>query len=168
MAAMNNYFPATYQALQPNYYPMAMQPQVLQQPIAQTAPVMPTTQSTSSSIIWVASDREAAMYPVGPNNAVTLWNQEEPVVYLKQADASGKPTMKVYDLVEREETGLATGEGKTMDFATKEDLSTVAGAVKALNDLIGNIKSDVESMKGDVYGLAGKKRSTKKTEEADD
>lgn len=108
------------------------------------------------------------MYPVGPNNAVTLWNQAEPVVYLKQADASGKPTMKVYDLVEREETGLATSEGKTMDFATKEDLSTVAGAVKALNDLIGNIKSDVESMKGDVYGLAGKKRSTKKTEEADD
>lgn len=58
-------------------------------------------QQTAPSIVWVQSEMEAANYPVAPNNAVTLWDSNSPVVYLKQADASGKPSMKTYDLVER-------------------------------------------------------------------
>ena len=53
------------------------------------------------SIQWVSSERAAYEYLVAPNSAVALWDSSAPVVYLKQADASGKPSMKIYDLVER-------------------------------------------------------------------
>ena len=58
-------------------------------------------QQTQSSMIWVSSEQDAFNYLIAPNSAVTLWDSNSPVVYLKQADASGKPSMKIYDLVER-------------------------------------------------------------------
>ena len=101
------------------------------------------------------------MYPVAPNAAVTLWSQSEPVVYLKQADAAGKPTMKVYDLVERVDT---SGAEKKEDFATKTDLAAVVGVVKDFDTVIASIKNEIETMRGDLYGLAGKKKITKTSE----
>ena len=47
-----------------------------------------------NSIIWVNGDKEASAYPVAPNNAVALWDSENPTIYLKQADASGRPSNK--------------------------------------------------------------------------
>ena len=137
-----NYFPATYPYQQTYYQPVMQTPQ----------PPVP-----QQSIIWISGEREALAYPVAPNNAVTLWSQSEPVVYLKQADATGKPTLKIYDLVERSGSASAS-EGKD-EYATKNDLSGVLGVVQSL-------KSDIETMKGDIYGLAGKRKApAKKTEE---
>ena len=110
--AYQNYFPVTYQPYQQSYYQPYQQPVQMQQPVLQ--------QPQQTSIIWVSGDKEAAMYPVAPNNAVTLWSQSEPVVYLKQADASGKPVMKIYDLVERTTTaqnGAQAQDVKSPAFA---------------------------------------------------
>lgn len=86
-----------YQMYQP---PMADQLMQLRQnqyqPNMQQVP-----QQAAPSIVWVQNEMEAANYLVAPNSAVTLWDSNAPVVYLKQADASGKPSMKIYDLVER-------------------------------------------------------------------
>lgn len=154
---------------QQNYQPMYSQPSiqpVQQQPNYQNVQtVQPTQQTAQSSIIWISSERDAAMYPVAPNTAVTLWSASEPVVYLKQADASGKPTMKTYDLVERVETpptAPSDGGDKKVEYALKSDLSAVVGVVKSFDDMLSSIKADVDAMKGDVYGLAGKKRTAKK------
>jgi len=54
-----------------------------------------------SGVQWVSGEQEARSWMVAPNAAVALWDSTAPTVYLKQADASGKPTLKVYDLVER-------------------------------------------------------------------
>ena len=154
---------------QQNYQPMYSQPSiqpVQQQPNYQNVQTVQATQQTAqSSIIWISSERDAAMYPVAPNTAVTLWSASEPVVYLKQADASGKPTMKTYDLVERVETpptAPSDGGDKKVEYALKSDLSAVVGVVKSFDDMLSSIKADVDAMKGDVYGLAGKKRTAKK------
>jgi hypothetical protein len=106
------------------------------------------------------------MYPVAPNNAVALWNQNDPVVYLKQADASGRPSMKIYDLVERVEVQPESSEAKveTANFATKEDLGTIVGVVKDFDKAIVAMKGEIETMKGDLYGIAGKKKPVKKAE----
>lgn len=89
-----------YQYYQP---PMADQLTQLRQqqyqPMQQMTPSAP--QQAAPSIVWVQNEMEAANYLVAPNSAVTLWDSNSPVVYLKQADASGKPSMKIYDLVER-------------------------------------------------------------------
>lgn len=139
-----NYYPVNY----PYYYPAQPQ-QVMPQPQPQP--------QQQSGIIWVNSGIEAQAYPVAPNNAVTLWSTAEPVVYLKKADASGKPTLVTYDLVERKDAPINKEETA---YATKDDLSVVASAVKGFDEAISGIKADIEAMKGDVYGLAGKKRKT--------
>ena len=153
------YQPATYQQYQP-YQQAFYQP--AQQPVQQ--------QATTTSIIWVSGDREAQMYPVAPNNAVTLWSQAEPVVYLKQADATGKPTLKTYDLVERA-TSASNATSATDDkrpaYATKDDLSAIVGAIKGHSDDLASVRADIESLKSDMYGIAGKKKTVKKPE-ADD
>ena len=93
-----------YQMYQP---PMADQLMQLRQnqyqPNMQQVP-----QQAAPSIVWVQNEMEAANYLVAPNSAVTLWDSNAPVVYLKQSDASGKPSMKIYDLVERTQRPVQT------------------------------------------------------------
>ena len=148
-----------YQPYQPysGYLPQSYQPVVQPQQIQQMQG------QNTSGIIWVSGAQEAGMYPVSPNNAVALWEQSGKVIYLKSADATGKPTMRVYDLVERTDSSAAAPEsmdGKS-DYATKDDVAALAGAVKS-------ILGDIETMKGDLYGVAGRKKTAKKTEVTDD
>lgn len=153
----------------PQYQPTMQMPQ---QPVVQNAQqnVQPqtVTPASPSSIIWVNSINDARMFPVSPNNAVALWDQNAPAVYLKQADASGKPSMKIYDLVERTETpseAANESSNKSPAYATKDELGAVVGVVKGFDELIGSLKSDIDTIKGDMYGIAGKKKSTKKVKE---
>lgn len=161
-----------YNPYQNYYQPMYQQPQTVQTPVMQQ-PQSYSPAINQNGIIWISGESEAAMYPVGPNNAVALWQKDGKVIYLKSADATGKPTMRVYDLVERTETasdGVSEQGDKLPAYATKDELSAVVGVVKGFDELIGSIKSDVEAMKGDMYGIAGKKKTTtkKQAEVADD
>ena len=132
MAFYNNGFPATYQnPWQQGYYQPVQQP--VQPPVQQAVP--------QQSIIWISGEREAQMYPVAPNNAVTLWSQTEPVVYLKQADASGKPSMKIFDLVERSQSVSETG-GKVSAYATKSELEKFNSALDDLRADVDKIRSE--------------------------
>lgn len=170
--AYNNYiYPVGYNPYQSTYMQpyQQMVPQNMVQPTQMSVSNQPV--QTSNSIIWVSGEKEAAMYPIAPNNAVTLWSQSEPVVYLKQADASGKPTMKTFDLVERAETpsdGGSSGGAKTAEYATKEELSAVLSAVRGIDGVVASVKSDLETVKGDMYGVIGKKKPTKREEAVTD
>lgn len=140
--ALNTYYPTYTNPYQQNYNPyLAQQTQQIQQP------QIPQVQTAQPSINWVSGDREAAAYPVAPNNAVALWSQSEPVVYLKQADATGKPSMKIYDLVERTQN-VQSAEDKP--FATREELEHV-------REEIGKLRSEM-----------AKKKAAKRREEEDD
>lgn len=167
-----NYNPYQQGYFQPSYQQMQNAPQqMMAQNVQNTAqPYSPAI--NQSGIIWISGPQEAAMFPVGPNSAVALWQKDGKTIFLKQADATGKPTMRVYDLVERTETpsdGVSEQGDKLPAYATKDELSAVVGVVKGFDELIGSIKSDVEAMKGDMYGIAGKKRTTtKKTVEVAD
>ena len=156
---------------QQGYYPMYQQPQYqqVQQPVQQS--VQQTQPMYSSGIIWVSGLMEAQAYPIAPNNAVALWAKDGKTIFLKQADATGKPTMTVYDLVERAETasdGVSASGDKLPAYATKDELSAVVGVVKGFDELLGSIKSDIDTMKGDMYGIAGKKKTTRKQEAVED
>lgn len=157
----------TYQQYQPT-------PQMPQQPMMQnaqqTAPTVQPQMTNPSTIIWVKNQQEAAMYPIAPNNAVALWDSASPSIYLKQSDASGKPSMKIYDLVERTETPVESQNEngvKTTAYATKEELGAVVGAIKGIDGIIAGIKGDIEKMNGDLYGLAGAKKKSKKVKDDD-
>jgi hypothetical protein len=150
------------------YLPQGYQPIMLQ---AQGMPQQqPTPMQNQNSIIWVNSDMEVMSYPVAPNNAVTLWNAKEPVVYLKKADSTGKPTITVYDLVERTQSvsDSTSFSGDKNVYATKEDLGKVVGVVQGIDDIINAMRSDIDTIKSDMYGSTAKKKPPVKKEVTED
>lgn len=89
--AYNNGFPVNY----PQYYPQYSQPQQPQ--------VSQPQQPQNNSMIWVQGEAGAKSYLVAPNTTVQLWDSENPIIYLKSADASGMPSMKILDYKIREQ-----------------------------------------------------------------
>lgn len=109
------------------YYPYS--PNYFQTPAPdQLAQLRQNFQPQTPAIVWVQNEMEAMNYLVAPNSAVTLWDSNSPVVYLKQTDASGKPSMKTYDLVERTQKTVQ----QSVEYATKEELNALAAKIEAL------------------------------------
>ena len=127
---MPNY-PYYYQPYQPYQPPMADQLMQLRQNQYQTN-MQQVPQQAAPSIVWVQNEMEAANYLVAPNSAVTLWDSNAPVVYLKQADASGKPSMKIYDLVERSQRPAQAPQTPAVEYAP---LSRLEALEARLNEL---------------------------------
>lgn len=128
---MPNYPYYGYHPYQPYQPPMADQLMQLRQ--SQYQPNMQQVpQQQSPSIVWVQNEMEAANYLVAPNSAVTLWDSNAPVVYLKQADASGKPSMKIYDLVERTQRPVQAPQVPAVEYAP---LSRLEALEARLNEL---------------------------------
>lgn len=123
-----------YQPYQPAYYqpPMADQLTQLRQQPFQAMPQQQAPQQ-SPSIVWVQNEMEAANYLVAPNSAVTLWDSNAPVVYLKQADASGKPSMKTYDLVERTQRPVQAQQAPMVEYAPLSRLEALEARLDAIS-----------------------------------
>ena len=123
----NPYYP---QPMPDNLMQMRQQQmmQPMQQPMAQQNPV------AQGGVQWVSGEQEARGYLIAPNSAVALWDSTAPTVYLKQADASGKPTLKIYDLVERTETASNTPQKSGVEFVTRKEFDALAA-------LVGEIKN---------------------------
>lgn len=94
-------------------------------------PIPPTPQKPTNDIIWVQGLEGAKGYLVAPSNTVVLWDTENPVIYVKSADASGIPSMRVLDFTERNtdtpnspQNAPKTHECTCGDkFATKEQIN---------------------------------------------
>ena len=128
---MPNY-PYYYQPYQPYQPPMADQLMQLRQNQYQPNMQQVPQQQAAPSIVWVQNEMEAANYLVAPNSAVTLWDSNAPVVYLKQADASGKPSMKIYDLVERTQRPVQAQQVPSVEYAPLSRLEALEARLDAL------------------------------------
>ena len=84
MALYNQGFPIGYN---PNQF-YNPQPSQFTQPVQQ--PVQQQQYMT-----WVQGEAAAKAYLVSPGTTIPLWDSESPTIYLKSADASGKPSMRV-------------------------------------------------------------------------
>lgn len=104
-------------------------------------PIPPAQQKPSNDIIWVQGEAGAKGYLVAPNNTVVLWDTENPIIYVKSADASGIPSMRVLDFEERNVNSQNNGDKSSAThkctcgdkFATKEQLNAVEGKI---NDIL--------------------------------
>lgn len=129
------YIPYGYQ---PGYYgqPMPDQLAQLRQNAYQQHMMGQAAQQTQGtpSIIWVPNAQAAEGYLVAPNSAVVLWDSSAPVVYLKQTDASGKPNMKTYDLVERTSIPQVqpTTQKPGVEFVTRAEFDALEARCAAL------------------------------------
>ena len=122
MAAYNGGYPAAYA---PMYYaPQYQAPQQTQQ---------------NNGMIWVSGEAGAKAYLVAPNTTVQLWDSEAQVVYLKSADASGMPSMKILDYTIRNQTPVnapvsasSPASINSPDYATKAEIEALAARIDAL------------------------------------
>lgn len=127
---------AYYGGFPVNYQPMV--PQQFQAPAYQQ-PQPAQAQAQQNGLIWVQGENAAKSYLVAPGCTVDLWDSEEKVIYLKSADASGMPSMKILDYTVR---GEATAPA--VEYATKGDLDALAEKVKELSRRKAKIVREVE------------------------
>ena len=128
--AYYNGFPVTYQ---PQY-------QYQQQP----------QQAQPNSIIWVSGEAGAKSYLVAPNNSVVLFDSEGQTIYIKSADATGMPSIKVLDYTVREtakngaNSPVPASVGKSPEYATKDDLRALSDRIDALKEKMKGMTCDDE------------------------
>ena len=120
-------FPATYQPYYPNY----QQPNINPVPQPQQ-----TAQQVSNGLIWIQGIEAAKSYMVAPSTTVALWDSESQTVYLKSADASGMPSMRILDYEIREDAHKNHRMGSESDFATKSEVSAIQ---KQIDEIRANI-----------------------------
>lgn len=127
------------------YFPNLYQPQMPQLP-QYTPPQAP--QQNNSGLIWVQGEAAAKSYLVAPNNTVMLMDSEGSRFYLKSTDASGMPTMKVYEYKEVSEPQTASQSSFQMnaeEFCTKKDYEALLAKYEALEKLINtDLKKEVK------------------------
>ena len=122
------------QTMPPQQIPQIPQIPLMQNPVAQ------------GGVQWVAGRPEAENWLIAPNSAIALWDSTAPVVYLKQADASGKPTLKTYDLVERLASVSDTQKTPTPEYVTRKEFDALAALV---GEIKGKKKRKVEEEEDD-------------------
>ena len=118
------------------------------QPYQMQQPLQPIPQynmnNYNSSNTWVTGEAGAKAYLVAPNSTATLWDSEAQTIYIKSADASGMPSMKILDYTIRD-TGanmankpLATPEpNNSTQYVLKSDFDALR---KELEDIKQELK----------------------------
>lgn len=92
-------------------------------------------QAQNNNIIWVCGEAGAKSYLVAPNSTVQLWDSESQTIYLKSADASGMPSMRVIDYTIRDNTPQNVPVASRSDFATKDDIILIQKQIDELKAL---------------------------------
>ena len=92
-----------------------------------SAPAIPpqvsNPQNATSTLIWVQGEAGAKSYLIAPNTSVPLWDSESPTIYIKSADSSGMPSMKILDYIVRD-SNAPKAEKDTLkaEYVTKAEL----------------------------------------------
>ena len=139
-----NGYPATYQ-------PMIYQPYQFQN--------MQQQSSQQNGVIWVQGEAGAKSYLVAPNCTVQLWDSERQTIYLKSADASGMPSLKVLDYTIRENTQnqpskpVSAQAGDCASYATKAEFAA--------------LQADFAALRAELDGLTAKRTVRTKKDEVE-
>ena len=121
------YRPTYYDQVQQN--PMGQFNQQFQQPINQLPNQQPPRQN-NSGFVWIqGGEAGAKSYLVAPGETVMLMDAENPVFFLKSADASGMPMpLRIFEYKERTEASSpafsspVTAQNVNLDnFVTREE-----------------------------------------------
>ena len=115
-----NGFPATYQ---------------------QVYPYQPQQQTQQSGLNWIQGEQAAKSYLVAPNSSVVLFDSEAQTVYIKSADASGMPSMKILDYTIRNAQNAPNQApvSPVENYATKSDIEALRGQIDSLKMRIGKL-----------------------------
>lgn len=110
------YRPTYYDQVQQN--PMGQFNQQYQQPMGQFQNQQPVRQN-NGGFVWIqGGEAGAKSYLVAPGETVMLMDAENPVFFLKSADASGMPMpLRIFDYKERKSAPTSDFKAPTSDFS---------------------------------------------------
>lgn len=131
---------------QPNFYGNGAMPDMLNQQKMQYQQMPQQTMPTQAEpMLWVLGQTEAESYPVAPNNTVTLWDKNNPTIYIKSANAQGVPSIRILDFTERTQNAQKTHEKHTCqcgdNFVTKEQFKALEGKFDEIKGIVDGIKA---------------------------
>jgi hypothetical protein len=137
-----------YNPMYQGYQPLAYQQLQIPQPQPQSM--------QNTGIIWVSGEAGAKSYLVAPNTTAQLWDSESPTIYLKSADASGMPSMKIIDYTVRgaSEPHTPIAERKD-DFVTHTELRDLEDRLTRTIEELKEVKH--ESTRANANGSTSKK-----------
>lgn len=156
----NPYYGYTWQPVQTQ----PAQPQYSQQNTVSQPQPQP---QMKQPINWVKSEREVDEAYVEPNSAGVFWNENEPIIYLKKVDGTGKASKTIYDIIERKQPVNAT-EVESQSSPSKDEFTQLVGVVNTLNNSVTSMLKEIDTIKTDMYGVAGRKKSVKRSEAEED
>lgn len=129
--AYNNFFPTNYQPYQ-----------------------MPQMQNNQPNtfVQWVQGINAAKSFPVAPNTSIPLFDSEANVIYIKSADASGMPSIKILDYVVRDNAPRTSEIAHQGNFATKDDVEYLKGEISSLRAKFERLGNGAEKRKEETDG----------------
>lgn len=123
----------------PGYYaPAAAMPDQLTQLRAaqQPMPAQQPNQGGGNGILWVQGEAGAKSYMVAPGCSVMLMDSESTTFYLKSVDASGMPSMRIFDYVERVAQPAQTPHPQqtipAQDYVTRREFDELSARIDAM------------------------------------
>lgn len=118
-------------------YPQMMQPmpdQLAQlrgaQPYPQMQPQAAQQPQQGNGLLWVQGEAGARGYLVAPGQTVMLLDSEKSSFYMKSADASGVPSMRVFDYTER--TSAQPAPEHVAQYATRAEVEEIKAQLAAI------------------------------------
>ena len=136
----------------PQIYPQPYQDRLsqLQSQYQQAVPQMAqATNSGNQGVLWVQGDAGAKAYMVAPNSTVLLMDSEAQKFYLKSTDASGVPSLRVFEYSEVP-NNLSQGSQRAQTdtdgkYVTREEYNEIRAKFK---EIMEKIEALQESSKG--------------------
>ena len=153
-----------YNAGYPVGYPYYQQPIMPTQPVQmypqqyqQTTPTQQQSTVMQGGFVRIPSENDARMYPVAPGNSVTFIDENKLYIYTKTVNMGqlDRPIFEKYRLVKEDDGTQPTDAANNPSEAPTMDMSKYA-----LASDIESIKADIEIMRSDIYGIAGKKKTS--------
>ena len=108
-----------------NYFPAGYQP--FQQPYPQ-----------NNGIQWVQGIEGAKAFPVSAGQSALLMDSDSNCLYIKSADQTGMPSLRVFDYKERTATPQTN-----VEYVTRNDLSMYA-TKKDLEDALAKVMKEAD------------------------
>lgn len=98
-------------------------------------------QPQQNTINWVQGIEGAKAYPVGAGNSVLLMDSDNQFMYIKTADASGMPNLKIYEYKEVQEN-VKSASVPMDEYVTKKEFEDALAKLKPKKKKIIEVEDD--------------------------
>lgn len=85
---------------------------------------------TQNYFAWVQGEAAAQAFQVAPNSTVVLMDSEQPILYMKSADATGRPGQMVKQYLVTEEQYMQLQNNQTNNVVTRDEFEAAIADIK--------------------------------------